>query len=175
MDQWISPPSHCPIQPKIADIATPKTVAPFLLVLVGGPFTSIIRKARQLRTQKNMRSAHINDAPSSRPLADPLSWITLDLQGWTPCMHISVCLPSLRSSSGRMNLVLGGASQSAAPLCEGCAANCLRHSHLVALPHHRSGRPTHPEGSRASLWRRGFASQHRTLAWARFRARSLAH
>lgn len=114
-------------------------------------------------------------APSSRPSADPLAWISLDLHGWTPCMHLSVCLSSLRFSSGRMNPVLGGALQSAAPLCEGCAANCLRHSHLVALPHHRSGRPTHPEGSRASLWRRGFASQPLPCAGAHFQSRALLH
>lgn len=47
--------------------------------------------------------------------------------------------------------ILGGATQSAATLCECCVASCLRHSQLVALPHHWSGRPTHPEGSRASL------------------------
>ena len=43
---------------------------------------------------------------------------------------------------------------------------------LVLLPHHQAGRLTHPEGSRASLWRRGCAPQHRPLAWARFRPRS---
>ena len=64
-------------------------------------------------------------APSSRPSADPLAWISLNLHGWTPCMHLSVCLSSLRFSSGRMNPVLGGALQSAATLCAGCDANGL--------------------------------------------------
>ena len=36
-----------------------------------------------------------------------------------------------------MRSVLGGAVQSAAPLCEGCVANRLRRSHLVLLPHYR--------------------------------------
>jgi hypothetical protein len=100
--------------------------------------------------EKPASCAH-KSAPSSRPATDPLSWISLDLQGWTPCMPISICLSELRSSSGRMNPVLGGASQSAATLCAGCVANRLRRSHLVLLPHHRAGRPTHPEGSLALL------------------------
>lgn len=47
-------------------------------------------------------------------------------------MHISVCLSELRSSSGQMKPVLGGASQSAATRCAGSVATCLRHSQLGA-------------------------------------------
>ena len=78
-----------------------------------------------------MVCAH-KSAPSSRPAVDPLSRISLDLQGWTPCMPISACLSELRSSSGQMKPVLGGASQSAAPRCAGSVANRLRHSQLGA-------------------------------------------
>ena len=35
--------------------------------------------------------------------------------------------------------------------------------------------PDPPRGEPRFAWRRGSASQHRPLAWARFRARSLAH
>ena len=40
-------------------------------------------------------------------------------------MQIFVCLSSLRSSSGQIKPVLGGATQSAATLCECCVARCL--------------------------------------------------
>ena len=124
------------------------------------------QKHNQLRPQKMAASCAQKYAPSSLPAADPLSWISLDFQGWTPCMHIHVLPFGTTFLQRSANASLGGASQSAAPLCAGCVANRLRHSHLVVLPHHRTGRPPHPEGSRASLWRRGIAPQPLTVAGA---------
>ena len=86
------------------------------------------------------------------------------LVGWTPTMHISVCLTPV-GLQRTINPSSGAPRVARLPSARAALRRVCDYSPLVLLPHHQAARLTHAQGSRASLGAEVFHLPNSNARW----------